>query len=56
MTTDNVSGDFPVKVLPKIVVFGVGGAGINSVNNMILSGLDNAHPQPYSHGWPTPLP
>ena len=41
MTTDNVSGDFPVKVLPKIVVFGVGGAGINSVNNMILSGLDN---------------
>lgn len=41
MSSDISSGDLPVKVLPKIVVFGVGGAGINSVNNMILSGLDN---------------
>ncbi len=41
MSSDVSSGDLPVKVLPKIVVFGVGGAGINSVNNMILSGLDN---------------
>lgn len=41
MSSDISIGDLPVKVLPKIVVFGVGGAGINSVNNMILSGLDN---------------
>ena len=25
-------------------------------SKIILSGLDNAHPQSYSHGWPKPLP
>ena len=25
-------------------------------SKIILSGLDNAHPQSHSHGWPTPLP
>ena len=33
--------DIPTNVLPKISVFGVGGAGINAINNMILSQLDN---------------
>ncbi len=35
--TDEVS----VSAFPKISVFGVGGAGINAVNNLILSQLDN---------------
>ena len=34
------SGDLPVNVLPKIMVFGVGGAGVNVVNDMILSQLE----------------
>ena len=33
--------DLPIKVLPKITVFGVGGAGLNAVNNMILSQIDD---------------
>ncbi len=36
----NKSNDFE-KSLPKISVFGVGGAGVNAVNNMILSQLDS---------------
>ena len=28
---------------PRITVFGVGGAGGNAVNNMIMSGLDGVH-------------
>lgn len=35
------SDDLPIKVLPKITVFGVGGAGLNAVNNMILSQIDD---------------
>lgn len=35
------SSDLPVKTLPKITVFGVGGAGLNAVNNMILSQLES---------------
>jgi cell division protein FtsZ len=34
------SFDFNYELKPKIVVFGVGGAGGNAVNNMINSGLD----------------
>lgn len=34
------NGNVSFNVLPKISVFGVGGAGINAVNNMILSQLD----------------
>ena len=35
--------EIPSHVLPKISVFGVGGAGINSVNNMVLSQMDNVN-------------
>jgi cell division protein FtsZ len=36
----NLSFDVNYELQPKIVVFGVGGAGGNAVNNMIHSGLD----------------
>ena len=41
MPSEASSGDLPIKVLPKITVFGVGGAGLNAVNNMILSQIDD---------------
>lgn len=41
MSCDASSSDLPIKVLPKITVFGVGGAGLNAVNNMILSQIDD---------------
>ena len=34
------SSDVLMNVLPKITVFGIGGAGINAVNNMVISQLD----------------
>ena len=41
MPNDIGSNNISAKVLPNISVFGVGGAGINAVNNMILSQIDN---------------
>ena len=34
------SSDVLMNVLPKITVFGIGGAGINAVNNMVISQLE----------------
>ena len=34
------SSDTLMNVLPKITVFGIGGAGINAVNNMVISQLE----------------
>lgn len=41
MPSEASSSDLPIKVLPKITVFGVGGAGLNAVNNMILSQIED---------------
>ena len=40
MSNEIINSDVTVNMIPKIAVFGVGGAGINAVNNMILSQLD----------------
>ena len=37
---DIVGSSLSLNILPKISVFGIGGAGVNAVNNMILSQLD----------------
>ena len=36
----NSNGDLPANVLPKIMVLGVGGAGVNVVDAMIVSQLE----------------